>query len=342
MSILKGGAIKPNFDPEHITEKDPRPYISLSRDKRFDMFGSLPITFVIDQGRLATSHKIVPYDSFAGYDEFSQRSSGTSEAEERVYKPIPISYVKYVILRTTDWIDSQAVLDAAKSANIPVVDTKGNRLDENFADSNKINEVLDKPYSYTMSKRIKDTSAIANTPNGPLVIKFDYVGENNYTIDFSVNQSMEKTGTGDQFRIFATVKAATLDWIKSLDLSQVDTIGFSAEKGEGKGESRAKLYANFAKQLAKKLGWSFFHEDGRTTDFFDLINPNPPKNENTTENFADGKVKGKSRPGRFKKAGVSCKGSVSSLRKKAKNSSGERQKGYHFCANMKSGRKKGK
>lgn len=60
----------------------------------------------------------------------------------------------------------------------------------------------------------------------------------------------------------------------------------------------------------------------------------------TNENFADGKVKGKSRPGRFKKAGVSCKGSVTSLRKKAKNSSGEKQKGYHWCANMKAGKKK--
>jgi len=61
----------------------------------------------------------------------------------------------------------------------------------------------------------------------------------------------------------------------------------------------------------------------------------------TNENFADGEKKGPSRPGRFKKAGVSCKGSVTSLRKKAKNASGERQKGYHWCANMKSGRKKG-
>jgi len=59
-----------------------------------------------------------------------------------------------------------------------------------------------------------------------------------------------------------------------------------------------------------------------------------------SENFADGKKKGKSRPGRFKKAGVSCKGSVTSLRKKAKNASGEKQKGYHWCANMKSGKKK--
>ena len=58
------------------------------------------------------------------------------------------------------------------------------------------------------------------------------------------------------------------------------------------------------------------------------------------ENFKDGKKKGKSRPGRVKRAGASCKGSVTSLRKKAKNSSGEKSKMYHWCANMKSGRKK--
>ena len=59
-----------------------------------------------------------------------------------------------------------------------------------------------------------------------------------------------------------------------------------------------------------------------------------------TENFADGKVKGKSRPGRVKRAGASCKGSVSSLRAKAKKYSGERGKMYHWCANMKAGKKK--
>jgi tRNA(Arg) A34 adenosine deaminase TadA len=59
-----------------------------------------------------------------------------------------------------------------------------------------------------------------------------------------------------------------------------------------------------------------------------------------SENFHDGKVKGKSRPGRVKRAGASCKGSVTSLRSKAKNASGERAKMYHWCANMKSGRNK--
>jgi hypothetical protein len=57
------------------------------------------------------------------------------------------------------------------------------------------------------------------------------------------------------------------------------------------------------------------------------------------ENFKDGKVKGKSKPGRVKKSGASCKGSVTSLRTKAKKYGGEKGKMYHWCANMKSGKK---
>jgi len=57
------------------------------------------------------------------------------------------------------------------------------------------------------------------------------------------------------------------------------------------------------------------------------------------ENFKDGKIKGKSRPGRVKKSGASCNGSVTDLRKKAKNASGEKAKMYHWCANMKGGKK---
>jgi hypothetical protein len=62
--------------------------------------------------------------------------------------------------------------------------------------------------------------------------------------------------------------------------------------------------------------------------------------KNLSENFADGKVKGKSRPGRVKRAGASCNGSVTDLRARAKKASGEKAKMYHWCANMKSGRKK--
>jgi GNAT superfamily N-acetyltransferase len=58
------------------------------------------------------------------------------------------------------------------------------------------------------------------------------------------------------------------------------------------------------------------------------------------ENFADGKNPG--RKGLAKRMGVNTKASVSSLRKTAKNSSGEKQRMAHWLANMKSGRNKNK
>lgn len=56
------------------------------------------------------------------------------------------------------------------------------------------------------------------------------------------------------------------------------------------------------------------------------------------ENFADGKKPG--RKGLAKRSGVNCKQSVTKLRSIAANSSGEKQRMAHWCANMKSGRKK--
>ena len=100
-------------------------------------------------------------------------------------------------------------------------------------------------------------------------------------------------------------------------------IGWEIGEDEGSDEGGA-----FVIEIGDENGDSYIHW---TAD--DLEN-------NVTENFADGKKKGKSRPGRVKKAGASCKGSVSSLRAKAKKYSGERGKMYHWCANMKAGRKK--
>lgn len=58
----------------------------------------------------------------------------------------------------------------------------------------------------------------------------------------------------------------------------------------------------------------------------------------TNENFADGKNPG--RKGLAKRMGVNTKASVSSLRKTAKNSTGEKQRMAHWLANMKAGREK--
>ena len=58
------------------------------------------------------------------------------------------------------------------------------------------------------------------------------------------------------------------------------------------------------------------------------------------ENFADGKKPG--RKGLAKRSGVNTKASVSSLRKTAKNSTGEKARMAHWLANMKAGKAKKK
>jgi hypothetical protein len=63
-------------------------------------------------------------------------------------------------------------------------------------------------------------------------------------------------------------------------------------------------------------------------------------NVTQTENFADGRKPG--RKGLAKRSGVNTKASVSSLRKTAKNSSGEKQRMAHWLANMKAGKEKKK
>ena len=57
-----------------------------------------------------------------------------------------------------------------------------------------------------------------------------------------------------------------------------------------------------------------------------------------TENFADGKKPG--RKGLAKRSGVNCKQSVTKLRNIAAHSTGEKRRMAHWCANMKSGKKK--
>jgi hypothetical protein len=85
---------------------------------------------------------------------------------------------------------------------------------------------------------------------------------------------------------------------------------------------------------------------GLTTTDIDPVDPKQPKNMKrqkvdptyNVENFADGKKPG--RKGLAKRSGVNTKASVSSLRKTAKNSSGEKARMAHWLANMKAGRAK--
>jgi hypothetical protein len=107
------------------------------------------------------------------------------------------------------------------------------------------------------------------------------------------------------------------------------------ESGKLSGDSMSQIYFfNSTAELAQfntllQLKFSDYKFTSKTLDY-----------SGVEENFADGKVKGKSRPGRVKRAGASCAGSVTDLRARAKKYSGERAKMYHWCANMKAGKQK--
>ena len=133
---------------------------------------------------------------------------------------------------------------------------------------------------------------------------------------------------------------------------------------EFKGKGLGKLLVLHAIYTAAQLGLDFQEDESRTAEYdnvLDSLSSNgyivdddgywyvtgegeqylqQSMKQGVAENFADGKVKGKSRPGRVKRAGASCNGSVTDLRQRAKNASGEKAKMYHWCANMKSGKKK--
>ena len=207
-------------------------------------------------------------------------------------------------------------------------------------------ESLDNPYPVRWSIKDDDEwEGKAKTQAGDSIQIMITQGHNNHKweVDFYVGGSMQVTGKGDQFRIFATIVSAVKKWWAWLSKSKqpVEAISFSAFKGNKNAAGsagRSNLYSRFANQFARSIGFNVSTVDGSDNIKFVLTNPNY-KNQQT-ENFADGKKPG--RKGLAKRSGVNTKASVSSLRKTAKSSSGEKQRMAHWLANMKAGKAKKK
>ena len=204
-------------------------------------------------------------------------------------------------------------------------------------------EAFDKPYEILRWEKgdFGDVDAIARLDDNTFLSIMFNKGvskdskEEAWSVEFYRNNSQEVTGEGDQQRVFATVLSAIQTFIKKY---KPNRITFSASKEVEPGQnaqSRARLYDSLVQRYARAWGFRAFRADTGNKVIYELNRINQ-----VAENFADGKVKGKSRPGRVKRAGASCDGSVSDLRQRAKNASGERAKMYHWCANMKSGRNK--
>jgi hypothetical protein len=136
----------------------------------------------------------------------------------------------------------------------------------------------------------------------------------------------------NQFLIYSTVINAVRKFITEYN-TEIDEIIM-----QGAGERQQAMYQRFFQSAGKYFpGW---HYDGKHSLVRDV--PRQPvkkvREQGVAENFADGKKPG--RKGLAKRVGVDCKQPISKLRSIASNSSGERQRMAHWCANMKSGKKK--
>ena len=111
-------------------------------------------------------------------------------------------------------------------------------------------------------------------------------------------------------------------------LAKKHNVGYRYLQGQLQAGIKIELEHTSDVAIAKEIALDHLAE---RPDYYEKL-------KQVEENFADGKNPG--RKGLAKRSGVNCKASVTSLRKTAKNSSGEKRRMAHWCANMKSGKQK--
>lgn len=268
------------------------------------------------------------------------RMTRMSQARQRLNKGYEIYHAETPD-RVVDKFEANTPAEAQRYYNNFISNYESDRdYDLRLRRATGIMEAFDQPYRLTWEQGEYDSyDAYTQLPDGSnLSIHFNlesagpYGTDEEWQVEFWRNQSLAVTGEGDAQRIFATVLAAIEDFI---GMEHPERIAFSASKEVEPGQnvqSRAKLYDRLIQRYAAGWGYTVARQEGGDKVTYELVRRNAVE-----ENFADGKKPG--RKGLAKRVGVNCKQSVSKLRKIAKNSSGEKQRMAHWCANMKAGKK---
>ena len=115
-------------------------------------------------------------------------------------------------------------------------------------------EAFDKPYPVKL-KKVDSLEYVSKTklPDGSnLNIEFTGVefDDIQWNIVFFRGGSIEKTGEGDEMKIFATVISATEKFLKKV---KPNYVSFTADKSMG--VSRTSLYSKLLKRYASKWGY---------------------------------------------------------------------------------------
>ena len=206
----------------------------------------------------------------------SVKSDGMSQANIEKYKKADTAKFPPVVIGDNGYLlDGNHRLQAYKYQGIKTIKAY-------IGESTVVTEAFNNPYPINWFQKTQEVwEGSVQLPDGSkLFIDItDDDGEGYYNIEFSKSDTqgkgatMKATGTGDEFRIFATVQAGILEWWKSVDEDDVQKITFNASKQADDSKNRYKLYARFAKQWASKIGWvaTSREEDGGMS--FVLLKP---------------------------------------------------------------------
>lgn len=164
-----------------------------------------------------------------------------------------------------------------------------NSIDELF-ESRFLSEAFDKPYPFNLKDVTPNRlEAKVNLSDGSvLTIMFLYSFKyDGWEVVFDRDMKMNITGSGDQFRIFATVIEALK---KFISVKSPTTIRFGADKSEG-SDSRAKLYERMIRTFANKYGYQLKKTEYKYgAQYFELTRM---KNEEVpTNNVGSGAIAG--------------------------------------------------
>ena len=277
-AILKAGQLTPGRNAYVSLTRD--------KNYNYANTGSLEsASFVIDQAKLAYNRKIEPYDwhmdSNGDNDEDAwARDPGErrSESEERVKGPISLKYVKAVYLPTSwspaeikneielakhedgedydqKWSMTQSEVQIGRKKLKIIKSFQKLGIPVQFSIKESINEVADQPYKTFSKGESMGAFKAKFIAKGSLI----QVNITPYTRDKKIvdvgffdatddkNPTIDMTGKGDAFRIFATVGAIVKDYVAKND---PDVLTFS---GKTRDPSRIRLYDLIAKNIGKYL-----------------------------------------------------------------------------------------
>ena len=187
----------------------------------------------------------------------SVKSDGMSQANIEKYKKADTAKFPPVVIGDNGYLlDGNHRLQAYKYQGIKTIKAY-------IGESTVVTEAFDNPYPINWFQKTQEVwEGSVQLPDGSkLFIDITESDEGYYAIEFAKSDTqgkgatMKATGTGDEFRIFATVQAGVLEWWKSVDEDDVHKITFNASKHADDSKNRYKLYARFAKQWANKIGW---------------------------------------------------------------------------------------